>query len=188
MTVLAAYLAGVETVRGAVEHPVIGKLMRNAAFNEIARTMKIDESEKRAYIEAILERFKNPFIKHYCMSIALNSVSKFKVRVLPSLVQFVAKEKAVPQILSFSLAALIVFYRVRETAGTQYFCVRADDGMRYEIKDDASALDFFRTVWDEYNKNNDTLQLAKKVLSNETFWLKKSLRTKRTCRTCCFLC
>ena len=51
---------------------------------EILKTIGENE-ESTAFAKAVFERFANPYIKHYLSSIALNSVSKFKVRVLPSI-------------------------------------------------------------------------------------------------------
>ena len=45
------------------------------------------------------------------MSIALNSVSKYKVRVLPSVLEYIKEKNCEPKRLVFSLAALIAFYR-----------------------------------------------------------------------------
>ncbi len=59
----------------------------------------------------MLDRFKNPFIDHYLSSIALNSVSKFKVRVLPNIKSYIEKFGKAPDCLVFSLAALILLYR-----------------------------------------------------------------------------
>ncbi len=51
------------------------------------------------------------FIKHSLSSIALNSISKFKVRVLPSLTGYVDVHKKLPVHLTFAFAALIRFYK-----------------------------------------------------------------------------
>ena len=61
--------------------------------------------------EAVLERFSNPFIKHMLLSIALNSVSKFQVRVLPTILEYKEQNGVYPPALTFSMAALIAFYR-----------------------------------------------------------------------------
>lgn len=45
------------------------------------------------------------------LSIALNSVSKFQVRVLPTILEYKEKFGRYPKALTFSMAALIAFYR-----------------------------------------------------------------------------
>ena len=65
---------------------------------------------QRNYAAAVLERFRNPFIEHQLLSISLNSVSKWKVRVLPSILDSLKSRGKLPPALVFSLAALIRFY------------------------------------------------------------------------------
>ena len=48
-------------------------------------------AERKAYAETIMERFANPHIRHELISIALNSVSKWQVRVLPTVKDYAAK-------------------------------------------------------------------------------------------------
>ena len=67
------------------------------------------------YADNVLTRFANPYIKHYLSSIALNSVSKFKVRVLPSILEYIKRFSKMPETLIFSFAKLIDFYRTDMT-------------------------------------------------------------------------
>ena len=66
---------------------------------------------KLHYAENVLTRFKNPYIKHYLASISLNSVSKFKVRVLPSILEYKKRFGTYPKTLVFAFAKLIEFYK-----------------------------------------------------------------------------
>ena len=66
---------------------------------------------RESYAKSVIERFSNPYIKHYLSSIALNSVSKFKVRVLPSILEYAKRYNKTPKTLVFSLAKLIEFYK-----------------------------------------------------------------------------
>lgn len=111
MMVLAARLAGLETVRDVMEDPLTYRFMRDGVFEEIIPSLGTECGELKRFAEDVTERFKNPFIKHYLLSIALNSVSKFKVRVLPSILEYRRLYGKNPKRLAFSLAALIEFYR-----------------------------------------------------------------------------
>lgn len=71
----------------------------------------MSENELVKFANDTIERFKNPFIHHRLSDITLNSVSKFKVRVLPSIKDYIDKFDKTPNCLVFSLAALIVFYK-----------------------------------------------------------------------------
>ena len=76
----------------------------------------------------MFERFRNGYIKHFCSSIALNSVSKFKVRVLPSIEEYIKRFGKYPEKLMFSFAKLIDFYRTDMT------------------NDDAEVMEFMKTA------------------------------------------
>lgn len=111
--VLAARLYGLSTVKECLDDPIVGKFLRKAVFEEIIPTIG-NEAENIPFGEAVMERFANPFVKHQLLSIALNSVSKFKARVLPTILEAKEKTGSLPKCLVFSLAALIAFYRTEE--------------------------------------------------------------------------
>ena len=111
--VLAARLYGLETVGECMKDEKVSSLLRKSVFEEIIPTIG-DTEDNRKFGEAVFERFANPFIKHQLLSIALNSVSKFRARVLPTILEYKAKNGHYPKILSFSFAALIAFYKTDE--------------------------------------------------------------------------
>jgi len=112
--VLAARLYGLSTVKECLDDELINKYLNKAIFNEIIPTLG-HEKEDIPFGKAVLERFSNPFVKHQLLSIALNSVSKFKARVLPTILEYKEQRGDLPKCLTFSLAALIAFYRTDET-------------------------------------------------------------------------
>ncbi|HBN04178.1 MAG TPA: tagaturonate reductase, partial [Bacteroidales bacterium] len=89
----------------------IGKFVKSAIFDEIIPTLDLPEEELFNFAEDVLDRFRNPFIKHYLMSISLNSMSKFETRVLPSILEYKNRKNELPKKLVFSLASLIYFYK-----------------------------------------------------------------------------
>ena len=91
-------------------------------FDEIIPTLDLPREELLAYAESVLERFANPYIKHYLSSIALNSVSKFKVRVLPSILEYEKRFSKLPEHLIFAFAKLIEFYRTDMTNDDEKIC------------------------------------------------------------------
>ena len=108
--VLGAHLYGLETVGECLKDEKVSALLKKCIFDEIIPTIG-DTEDNRKFGAAVLERFSNPFIKHLLLSIALNSVSKFKARVLPTILEYTEKFGSYPRGLTFSLAALIAFYR-----------------------------------------------------------------------------
>ena len=106
-----AMLKGLETVRDCMENEEMYNFVRGCVFEEIIPTLDMPIEALTEYANDVFERFKNPFIKHLCASISLNSISKFKVRVLPSLLEYVKRFNKMPDHLVFSLAKLIEFYK-----------------------------------------------------------------------------
>lgn len=170
-SVLAAFLGGVNTVRDMMADPLFGRFIRHTVFEEIVPSLSMEENEKRDYAAAVLERFQNPFIEHQLLSIALNSVSKWKVRVLPSVVDYHAAWGKLPPLLVFSLAALIRFYKTNtevtaEATGNR----RAGEDGSYPIRDNPEIIDFFRARWQAFGSDGDFESLVVPILANETFW------------------
>lgn len=129
MSVLAARLAGLETVGEMMEDRDFAAYINKGLFEEIIPVLDLPKEELEYFANAVIERFKNPFIKHYLLSIALNSVSKYKVRVLPSLLEYTDKFGKAPAALTFGLAALIKFYKgdeANDDAAVMEFMKNAD--------------------------------------------------------------
>ena len=108
--VLGAYLYGLTTVGECLKDETVSAFLKKCIFDEIVPTLGNTETDIN-FGKAVLERFSNPFIKHQLLSIALNSVSKFQVRVPPTILEYKEKYGAYPPALTFSMAALIAFYR-----------------------------------------------------------------------------
>ncbi|KRD09045.1 altronate oxidoreductase [Flavobacterium sp. Root901] len=147
-------LYGNETVKETVDNPFTGEFINKAVFEEINETLNMDKQELASFSEEILDRFRNPFIKHLLSSIALNSISKFKVRVLPSLTEYVKIHKKLPVHLTYAFAALIRFYK-----GTW-------NGQSLPVNDSEDIVAFFDGLWtsDDYEK------IARLTLQNKSFW------------------
>jgi len=148
-------LYGNETVRQTVEGDFTGDFV-NHVIIEINETLPFDKSEVLAYSDEVMDRFRNPFIIHKLADIALNTVSKFKVRVLPSLLQYVEKNNDLPIHLTYSLACLIQFYK-----GTW-------NNEALPINDSPDIVAFFKEAW----SSNDLNKVTKATLENTEFWEK----------------
>lgn len=106
-----AMLKGFTTVKECVDNTELNAYLRACIFDEIIPTLDLPEAELKDYAENVLERFSNPFIVHKLSSIALNSVSKFKVRVLPSILEYIKRFHKMPEHLLMAFGALIRFYK-----------------------------------------------------------------------------
>jgi tagaturonate reductase len=143
---LPAFLAGIDTVRETVEDPLFARYLHALLFDEIAPYVPLPDRERRAYAETVIERFANPFLRHELISIALNSVSKWKARILPTVKDAAVAGLGAPPNLAFSLAALLRFYRGRAEGGAYLGTrVRGD----YPLRDDPAALAILASIWAE---------------------------------------
>jgi tagaturonate reductase len=106
-----ALLSGLDTVGSCMEDETMKEHIRKCVFDEIIPTLDLPRDELVDYANNVLIRFSNPYIKHYLSSIALNSVSKFKVRVLPSILEYNKRFGKLPETLTFAFAKLIEFYK-----------------------------------------------------------------------------
>ncbi|MGE4286830.1 MAG: tagaturonate reductase [Phycisphaerae bacterium] len=165
-TVLLSYLGGINTVSQMVNDELFGKLTVQIVQKEILPSLDMDENEKNSFADSVIERFKNPYIRHELLSISLNSVSKWKVRVLPTFKSYAGAFGTLPRLISLSLAGLVHFYRCTEVDEGIYCGVR--DGREYPVKDDKDIQRFFAGLWSGFD--GDYNRLAGAVLSKKNFW------------------
>ncbi|MDR3370064.1 tagaturonate reductase [Rhodoferax sp.] len=162
---LAAYCAGLDTVREMTEDPVVSKFLNQVMFEEIVPFVPLPDAERKAYAETIMERFANPHIRHELISIALNSVSKWQVRVLPTVKDYAAKHGQAPAGLAFSLAALLHFYQGKFADNGDYLGQRQEQ--TYLIKDNADILAIMSAAW---TGASDMSQVTSTLLADKRLW------------------
>lgn len=154
-----AFLAGLNTVGEAMSDEQIGNYVARTIAEEIVPVLDLPQEELLPFAEAVQNRFRNPFIQHQLLSIALNGMTKFRTRILPQLLAGQQKNAALPKRLTFALAALIAFYRGERQAGS------------YALQDDAHWLTRFETWWTGVKHHDVTLStLVENVLSDEAHW------------------
>lgn len=149
-----SYLYGINKVRESVEDKIVGGFLQKVISEEICPTLDFPKEELQNYTNDVLDRFRNPSIEHELMSISLNSVSKYKTRILPSVLEYIRIKNELPKGLLFSLAAMIAFYK-----GDR-------NGEVIPLKDDKEILDFFASQW----STGDFKSVTKATLSNIDFW------------------
>lgn len=151
-----AYLAGIDTVGEAVNDPVIGRFVHDFVFDEVNPTIALPQDQMVAFANSVIERYKNPFIRHELMSIALNSTTKFRTRLLPTLEDYIRIKGELPNRLLFAFAALVTFHKG----------VRGEQ--KIALNDDPAFLEHWAKLWAEFDGDYD--ELAKKALSWKEAW------------------
>lgn len=112
-TVLApvGYLSGIDTVKEIVEDEVVGKFVHKVMYEELLNTLDLDKAELEKFAGDVLERFRNPFVKHFVTSIMLNSFPKFKTRDLPGLKIYLERTGELPMGIVLGLAGITTYYK-----------------------------------------------------------------------------
>ncbi|MEL6558692.1 MAG: tagaturonate reductase [Bacteroidota bacterium] len=154
LMVPVAYLSGIRTVRESTENQVMFEYLSEALHLEMLPTLTGDQNELKEYAEEIIWRFKNPAIHHELISIALNSFSKYKTRVLPSVLALYQIEEKLAKHLLFSLAALICFYRGEWENET------------IELRDDSYVLKKLDALWRE----KQPTEIVHEILTDTKLW------------------
>ena len=162
----AAFLSGEEIVRDCMSHPVIRPFIDTCIYHEIMPTLsgKLDGEDIIRFADSVCERFENPFIDHALISICLNSVSKWKARVLPSVIDSVSVGN-LPHCLIFSFAALCHFYasgRMTENGFVGTRTVKREK-VPYTVSDSREVIDFFV-------ENRNSSDILQKFASRTDFW------------------
>jgi tagaturonate reductase len=154
-----SYLYGLNTVKEAVEDEVSGKYIKALIYEEIIPTLDLPKEELEDFANAVIDRFRNPFIKHYLMSISLNSMSKFETRVLPSILEYKNRKGQLPSRLVFSLAALISFYKGER------------NGEKIALADDKEIIEIYNNLWGAHNGTEESLvKIVTEILAFEKVW------------------
>ena len=149
------YLSGLNTVKECCEDPEIGLFVKKVMLEELLPTLNLPKEELEKFAADVMERFRNPFVKHFVTSIMLNSFPKFKTRDLPGLKTYLERKGELPQGLVLGLAAICTYYKGGK---------RGQD----EIvpNDDPKIMGLLKELW----ATGDVSKVAKGVLADEFIW------------------
>jgi len=137
---------GVRHVGEMLRHPEFGPRLRQAVFAEILPTLPYSAEVLTEYAESVFERFANPYILHRLSDIAMNSLSKFRVRLLPSLAHYGDRGQPIPEQLCLGLAGLLRCYKVRRREGDGFAGI-ALAGSEFPVRDDEALLETLADLW-----------------------------------------
>ncbi|MGK3124746.1 tagaturonate reductase [Candidatus Pantoea formicae] len=154
-----AFLSGVESVGEAMDDAAIAGYVDALLRDEVIPTLDLPSDELHAFADAVQRRFRNPFIRHLLLSIALNGMTKFRTRLLPQLLLAQQQTGQWPPRLTFAFAALLAFYR-----GEQ-------GDKQWSLQDDEYWLQQFAELWPAVIQNKMTPeQLVQAVLRSSHHW------------------
>ncbi|MCC8153355.1 MAG: tagaturonate reductase [Tannerellaceae bacterium] len=149
------YLYGLDTVRECVENKTMGAFIRKVMFEELLPTLHLPKEELEQFANDVLDRFRNPYIKHQVTSIMLNSFPKYKTRDLPGLKTYLERKGNLPTGLVLGLAAIITYYKGGK---------RGNDAI--VVQDDEKIIEAVKNLW----STGDYREIAAGVLRNNYIW------------------
>lgn len=149
------YLSGLDTVKECVEDPLIGKFVKTVMFDELLKTLDLPRPELEQFAHDVLERFVNPYVKHFVTSIMLNSFPKYRTRDLPGLKTYLERKGILPKGLVLGLAGIVTYYKGGKRGDTEII-----------PNDDKETISLLQRLW----ATGDTVQVAEGVLGATEIW------------------
>lgn len=151
-----SFLSGVDIVRDACQHEVLGRFIRKVMYEELLQTLDLPKDELTQFANDVWERFNNPFVDHAVVSIMLNSFPKYQTRDLPGLKKYLERTGELPKGLVLGLAAIITYYR----GGVR------NDGAKIELNDAPEIIELLQNLW----ATGDVRKVAEGVVGAAAIW------------------
>lgn len=165
---LLGLLYGEHEVRLAMENTELSSLIKSLIKDEVVPTLLYDTNELLDYAEQVYERFQNPFIQHRLHDIAMNSLSKFNTRLMPSILYYLEEKGQLPPHLLIVFAGLIRHYKV--TMDGEHYMGTTLSGNTFLIRDNVQLLQFIHDVWASYKQHLNIKLTIFELLSNKVWW------------------
>lgn len=132
---------GAITVYDCMKDEKLSAFLEDTLNEEIVPFVSDDIEATKTFAESIKSRFLNPFLNHQLTSIALNSISKWKARDLPSFKDYYTAHGKIPKHLTTGFSYLMAIYKsIKKEAGKYYVELPS---RKIEIQDDIPYLEFF---------------------------------------------
>ena len=137
----AGLMLGAKTVYDCMTDEKLSAFAETTLKNEINPYVSSDLAATTAFANSVKDRFLNPFLNHMLADIALNSVSKWKARNLPSFKDYYADHGKIAPCLTVGFSYLMALYSHIEKTENGYEVKLPCRTIG--IKDDAAYLEFF---------------------------------------------
>jgi tagaturonate reductase len=159
----AAFLSGFETVCEAMDDPGISHFIKRLIQADLATAIPYPVSPEAVlrFSGKVLDRFRNPFIRHQWITISSNYTMKLQMRVIPVLKHFYHEFQAVPEHIAFGFAAYLRFMKGENIDGGFFGFA---NGESYVIDDERA--EYYSRLWSEHNID----ELVKLSLANSQLW------------------
>lgn len=136
-----ALMLGAVTVYDCMQDDKLSAFIDRALKEEIIPFVSNDVAATTAFAESVKERFRNPYLNHLLTSISLNSISKWRARVLPSFRDYYEKYGKIAPNLTVGFTYLMAMYALLEKTDAGYEVQLPT--RKITLQDDQPYLDYF---------------------------------------------
>ena len=152
-----ALMLGAVTVYDCMVDEKLSAFVESTLKEEIIPYVSSDIAATTVFAGSVKDRFMNPFLNHQLVSISLNSISKWRARVLPSFKDYYAQHGKIAPNLTVGFSYLMALYSSIQKQGDKY--IVQVPNREIELKDDLPYLEYFA------NGNG-----IKAFMANESVW------------------
>ncbi|MBF9221799.1 tagaturonate reductase [Hymenobacter ruricola] len=159
-----AHLVGCATVREALENEDLARFIHNLMLADLLPGIpyQVDEKVGQRFGMQVLDRFRNPFLEHRWLAIAMQGTAKMQMRNVPTLLHYYQTHNAVPHYMALGFAAYLLF--MRNTASAPGVGQGEANGEPYTIIDDRAS--YFADLWARLSPE----ELTTTALRNTVLW------------------
>ena len=136
-----ALMLGAVTVYDCMVDKKLSAFVEDTLKAEIIPFVSSDIGATTVFANSVKDRFMNPFLNHQLVSISLNSISKWRARVLPSFKDYYAQYGKIPPCLTIGFSYLMAMYSSIQKQGDKYLV--QVPSRTIELKDDLPYLEYF---------------------------------------------
>lgn len=131
-------LNGHKTVLECMKDPTMSAYIEQVALTEIGPATPVDQAIAMQFAEDVLDRFRNPHIRHILLNITLQYTMKMAMRNLATIRKYEEKFGKAPVLMAKGFAAYLHFINpVKEQDGKWFGSLK---GAFYEIQDDQAGI------------------------------------------------
>jgi tagaturonate reductase len=140
ISINAAFLAGHEFVRDMMSDELCGRFTERVILDEIMPTVTPICSDAPSFANAVLNRFRNPFIAHKLSAITFQNTAKMQARNAETIKRYYALKGHVPPLMSLGFAAYLLFTKVEKEENGQFFGTYTEGSLFYKMTDDKAGI------------------------------------------------
>ncbi|MCU0443855.1 MAG: tagaturonate reductase [Microscillaceae bacterium] len=169
ISVCKGYLQGLNTVLECMQDSAMSLFFNQVIHEEIVPTIPGAIPYKiQTFANETLDRFRNPFLKHWLLNITLQGTSKMKMRNVPTMLRYYEKFGEIPEKMTEGFAYYLLFMCGNKGEDSKYYGLRK--GEKYLINDESAA--YFAEMWQKVEQGNESSlkTFVQEVCQNISLW------------------